>query len=105
MKAAKELGVTVSADLNYRKKLWTQEKANKVMSEVMPYVDVLIANEEDAEKVFGITAGESNITEGKLSEEGYKEVARVCRSLRFKKVTITLRESLSASSTTGQTAV
>lgn len=98
VKAAKELGVTVSADLNYRKKLWSQEQANQVMSGLMPYVDVLIANEEDAEKVFGITAGESNITEGKLSEEGYKEVARkLVGRFGFKKVAITLRESISAS--------
>ena len=67
--------MTVSVDLNYRKKLWTPAQANKVMSGLMPYVDVVIANEEDAEKVFGIKAGESNITQGKLSEAGYREVA------------------------------
>lgn len=98
VKAAKELGVTVSVDLNYRKKLWTQEKANQVMSQLMPFVDVIIANEEDAEKVFGITAGESNVKAGKLSEEGYREVAqKLVDRFGFKKVAITLRESLSAS--------
>jgi len=61
-------------------------------------VDVVIANEEDAEKVFGIKAGESNITQGKLSEAGYREVAQqLVERFGFKKVAITLRESLSAS--------
>ncbi|MGI6148020.1 MAG: sugar kinase [Firmicutes bacterium] len=98
VQAAKKLGVTVSVDLNYRKKLWTPAQANKVMSGLMPYVDVVIANEEDAEKVFGIKAGESNITQGKLSEAGYREVAQqLVERFGFKKVAITLRESLSAS--------
>ena len=55
VRAAKKLGLTVSCDLNYRKKLWTSEKAGQVMSGLMEHVDVCIANEEDAEKVFGIT--------------------------------------------------
>ncbi|MCG8502045.1 MAG: sugar kinase [Firmicutes bacterium] len=97
-KAAKEAGVQVSCDLNFRKKLWTSEKANKVMSELMPYVDVAIANEEDAEKVFGIKAQETDITSGHLSDEGYQEVCKkLVDKFGFKKVAITLRESLSAS--------
>lgn len=64
----------------------------------MEYVDLVIANEEDAEKVFGIKAGESNVTAGKLSEEGYREVAKqLMDRFGLKKVAITLRESLSAS--------
>ena len=59
MKAAKSMGVKVSADLNYRKKLWTPEEANRVMSGLMEYVDVVVGNEEDADKVFGIKAGAS----------------------------------------------
>ena len=51
-KKAKEKNLTVSLDLNFRKKLWTSEKANKTMSKLMPYVDICMANEEDAEKVF-----------------------------------------------------
>lgn len=98
VKAAKNLNVTVSVDLNYRKKLWTPQQANKVMSGLMPYVDVVVANEEDAEKVFGIKAGESNVLEGKLSEPGYQEVAqKLVERFGVKKVAITLRESLSAS--------
>ncbi|MBZ4645332.1 MAG: 2-dehydro-3-deoxygluconokinase [Petroclostridium sp.] len=97
-KAAKEAGVTVSCDLNFRKKLWTSEKANRVMSGLMPYVDVVIANEEDAETVFGIKAKETDITSGHLSDEGYKDVCKqLVEKFGFKKVAITLRESLSAS--------
>lgn len=98
VKAAKEAGVTVSVDLNYRKKLWSTEKAGKVMGEIVKYCDVVIANEEDAEKVFGIKAAETNITDGKLSDEGYKSVAReLTDRFGLKYVAITLRESFSAS--------
>lgn len=98
LQAAKAMNVKVSVDLNYRKKLWTPEKANRVMSQLMEYVDVIIANEEDAEKVFGIKAGQSDVTKGELHEEGYKEVAReLMRRFGVEKVAITLRESLSAS--------
>lgn len=98
VKTAKKLGVSVSTDLNYRKKLWTTEKANRVMSELMQYVDVAIGNEEDAEKVFGIKAKGSDVTTGELDISGYEEVARaLVERFGFKKVGITLRESLSAS--------
>ena len=56
LKACKKKGVTVSCDLNYRKKLWSREEAGRVMAGLMPYVDVCIANEEDAKDVFGIEA-------------------------------------------------
>ncbi|SHJ69759.1 2-dehydro-3-deoxygluconokinase [Geosporobacter subterraneus DSM 17957] len=98
VKAAKEAGVTVSVDLNYRKKLWSTEKAGKVMGEIVKYCDVVIANEEDAEKVFGIKAEETNITSGHLSDEGYKKVAQeLADRFGLKYVAITLRESFSAS--------
>ncbi len=97
-RTAKELGLTVSCDLNYRKNLWTPEKANQVMSRLMEYVDVCIANEEDAEKVFGIKAAGSDIIKGALSDAGYQEVARqLVERFVFKYVAITLRESYSAS--------
>lgn len=97
-KAAKAAGVSVSCDLNFRKKLWTSEKAGKVMAGLMPYVDVLIANEEDAEKVFGIKAANTNITGGEISDAGYKDVAKqLVETFGVKKVAITLRESISAS--------
>ena len=97
-KKAKEMGVKVSCDLNFRKKLWSSEKAGKVMGELMQYVNVLIANEEDAEKVFGIKASNTDITGGSLSDEGYKDVCKQLVSrFGFEKVAITLRESISAS--------
>ena len=97
-KKAKEKGVKVSCDLNFRKKLWTSEKAGRVMADLMQYVDVLIANEEDAEKVFGIKASGTDITGGTLSDEGYKDVCRqLVERFGFKNVAITLRESISAS--------
>ena len=96
-KAAKERGITVSCDLNYRKNLWSREKARQVMTGLMEFVDVCIANEEDAGDVFGIWADDNNITEGKLSNEGYKSVARkLATKYGFKKVAITLRSSISA---------
>ncbi len=96
-KEAKRSGLTVSCDLNYRKNLWTREKASKVMGELMHYVDVCIANEEDAKDVFGIAAEGTDITGGKLNHEGYKSVAKqLADRFGFEKVAITLRGSISA---------
>ena len=101
VRRAKEMGLTVSCDLNFRKNLWTREQAGRVMGELMQYVDVCIANEEDAEKVFGIKADDSDISGGKLSREGYKKVAaELSRRFVFDKVAITLRGSISASDNT-----
>jgi 2-dehydro-3-deoxygluconokinase len=97
-KTAKEMGLTVSCDLNFRKKLWTSEKAGRVMGKLMQYVDVVIANEEDAEKVFGIKAPETDVIAGELNMEGYKYVAKeLMNRFNLKAVAITLRESISAS--------
>lgn len=97
-KKAKAKGLTVSCDLNFRKKLWSKEKAAKVMGELMNYVDVCIANEEDADDVFGIKAPATDITKGSLDREGYKYVAnKLVERFGFKYVAITLRESISAS--------
>ena len=97
-KAAKARGITVSCDLNYRGKLWTREKAGEVMGQLMPYVDVVIANEEDAKDVFGIAAENTDINSGKLDREGYVSVARqLTERFNFKAVAITLRGSISAS--------
>lgn len=98
VKKAKELGLTVSCDLNFRKNLWTSEQAGKTMATLMPFVDVCIANEEDAEKVFGIKAGNTDVTSGHLSHDAYKDVAKQLKEkFGFKKVAITLRGSISAS--------
>ena len=95
--AAKARGVKISCDLNYRGKLWTREQARAAMSELCRYVDVCIANEEDAKDVFGIEAEGSDITGGKLNHEGYKSVAKqLADRFGFEKVAITLRTSLSA---------
>ena len=98
LKKCKEKGITVSCDLNYRGKLWTREKAGEVMGKLVPYVDVLIANEEDAKDVFGIEAEDTDINAGKLNKEGYVSVAKQLTD-RFgcKAVAITLRGSISAS--------
>lgn len=96
-KAAKEAGVTISCDLNYRNKLWSKEKAGQVMGELCQYVDVCIANEEDAADVFGIKAADTDVTKGEVNHEGYKDVAKqLADRFGFSKVAITLRESLSA---------
>lgn len=96
--AAKERNVKISCDLNYRGKLWTREKARQVMSELCQYVDVCIANEEDAKDVFGIEAENTDIYQGKLNKEGYQSVAKQLKEqFEFDKVAITLRTSISAS--------
>ena len=99
LRAAKLKGITVSCDLNYRKKLWTKQKANEVMSELVNYVDVLISNEEDSKDVFGIEASGSNITAGVLSADGYEEIGHklMAKFPNVKYVAFTLRESISAS--------
>ncbi|NLT47732.1 MAG: sugar kinase [Clostridiales bacterium] len=98
VKQAKAKGLQVSCDLNYRKNLWSKEKAGQVMETLMPYVDLCIANEEDAADVFGIKAKHTDIQQGSLDKEGYIEVAKeLIRRFGLKRVAITLRESLSAS--------
>ena len=97
-KEAKKLGVKISCDLNYRKNLWSSEEAGRVMGNLMSYVDVCIANEEDADKVFGIRPADNNVDAGKINHAGYEDVAKALRD-RFgcETVAITLRESISAS--------
>ena len=97
VKAARAKGITVSCDLNYRNKLWSKEKAGEVMGELCKYVDVCIANEQDADDVFGIKARNTDVTSGKVDHEGYKDVAlQLAQKFGFKKVAITLRGSISA---------
>ena len=97
-RTAKAMGVKVSCDLNFRKKLWSSEKAGKVMGGLMEYVDLCIANEEDASDVFGIKAEGTDVEKGELSREGYISVAKqLTDRFGFEKVAITLRGSISAS--------
>ena len=90
-------GITTSCDLNYRKNLWTTEEAGRVMGQLMKLVDVCIANEEDAEKVFGIKAENTDVDKGVVNHDGYKSVAKqLSDTFGFKRVAITLRTSISA---------
>ncbi len=97
LKQCNKRGIPTSCDLNFRKKLWSKEKAGKVMGELCKYIDYCIANEEDAKDVFGIEADNTDIYSGKLDREGYISVAeKLTKAFNFKGVAITLRESLSA---------
>jgi len=105
-RTAKEKGLTVSCDLNFRKKLWDWEPgtdskalAEKTMRQIVPYVDVLIANEEDAADVLGIHAEDTDVDSGKLAIDAYPNVARqIAKQFpNLSKIAITLRESYSAS--------
>jgi len=102
---AAALGVVISCDLNFRKKLWTwrkgtapRELAAECMGKLVPFVDWIICNEEDASDVFGIRAAATEIEAGKLNVAGYREVAEqlLARFPKASKVAITLRESISA---------
>jgi len=98
LKVCKEKKITVSCDLNYRGKLWTKEAAGKCMAKLVPFVDVLIANEADAADVFGIKAKDSDVESGRLDKAGYVSVAeQLVKRFGVKKVAITLRTSISAS--------
>ena len=98
LKAAKAKGITVSVDLNFRKKLWSSEKAQKIMTNLMQYVDVCIGNEEDAEKVLGFKPGNTDVTSGELELAGYKDIfEQMVAKFNFKYVISSLRESFSAS--------
>ena len=96
--AAKKAGVKVSVDLNFRKKLWSSAKAQKVMTNLMQYVDVCIGNEEDAEKVLGFKPGNTDVTSGELELAGYKSIfEQMVEKFNFEYVISSLRVSHSAS--------
>ena len=96
--AAREAGATVSVDLNYRKKLWSEARAQEVMRPLMREVDVVIANEEDLQTVLGVHVEGANVTRGALDATAYRDAAAtVARDFGPRLVAITLRESLSAS--------
>ncbi len=94
---AKEVGATISVDLNYRKKLWTPKEAQDVMIPLMSYVDVCIGNEEDAELVLGYKPKHVNISQGELSLDAYQSIFKEMKeTFGFKVIATTLRESFSA---------
>ncbi len=95
--AARKHGLMVSLDLNFRRKLWSQEKARQVLTGLMEYATMLFTNEEEAATVFGIEARGSDVKAGKISKHGYEDVAaQLYQKFKLKYVSITLRESLSA---------
>ncbi|MDB5011503.1 MAG: sugar kinase [Mucilaginibacter sp.] len=98
LKAAKAKGITTSIDLNYRKKLWSKEKAREVMTRLCEYVDVCIGNEEDADTTLGFKSAGTDVTKGELNLDGYKDVFKQMKDkFGFKYIASTLRESHSAS--------
>lgn len=106
VKTARQKGVTVSCDLNFRKKLWNwdagmkpRELAEKTMRQILEYVDVVIANEEDASDVLSLKAENTDVHAGHLDISRFPEVAReiVRQFPKVSRVAITLRESISAS--------
>jgi 2-dehydro-3-deoxygluconokinase len=106
VKEAKAAGLTVSCDLNFRKKLWKwqpgaspRELAEKTIRGMLPYIDVVIGNEEDAWDILQIKAGDTDVHSGKLEIDRYPDVAKqiIVQFPNVSKVAVTLRESLSAS--------
>lgn len=98
LQEARARGITTSIDLNYRKKLWSKEKAREVMTELCQYVDVCIGNEEDADTTLGFKAAHSDVTKGELDLSGYKDVFQQMKAkFGFKFIASSLRESYSAS--------
>ncbi|MDI1317040.1 sugar kinase [Flavobacterium sp.] len=98
LKAAKQRGITTSIDLNFRKKLWTKEKAREVMTELCQFVDVCIGNEEDADLCLGFKAANTDVTKGELNLDGFKDVFKQMKAkFGFKFIASSLRESHSAS--------
>ena len=94
---AKELGLTVSCDLNYRKNLWSPEQAQLRMTKLMQYVDICFGNEEDIEKVFGIKGTKTDVLHGRLDYEEYMySAAQLSDRFQLQQVLISLRTSFSA---------
>ncbi len=97
IKEAKKQGVKVSCDLNYRNNLWTKAEANETMSGLAPYIDLVVANEEDSADVFQITSKGTDVAQGEINHDGYISVAeQMVEKFGFETVAITLRESITA---------
>jgi len=97
VKTAKKLGLTVSCDINYRAKLWSEEKAAKTLAPMLEYTDVCFSN-ESAAALFGITPSEINIADGEPTNEGYTEIAsEMAKRFGFTHIALTLRRSVSVS--------
>lgn len=97
VKKAKERGITVSCDVNYRSKLWDVKKAGKVMSQLLPYVDLCIVNEEHAKLLFGIVPSHEFVDGDNIREEGYIQICnQILEKFRVKTAAITIRRTVSA---------
>lgn len=97
-RAARNAGATISCDLNFRAKLWSEQEAQRVMRPLMAHVDVCIANEEDAQRSLGFAVAKTNVEQAELNEAAYSTLARELKAeFDFRAVAITLRESFSAS--------
>ena len=97
-KIAKKKGITISCDLNYRGKLWTSEKAQSIMPKMLEYVDVCVANEEDADKALGLNAEGSDTENAQINKDGYVKIAKKIHELYgCKYIATTFRKSYSAS--------
>lgn len=98
LEAARAAGATISMDLNFRKKLWSESRAQATMRPLMSLVDVVIANEEDIQSVLGFPVPDANAVAGHVEPAAFEAVARrVSQELGPRRVAITLRESHSAS--------
>ena len=98
LRTARAKGISTRIDLNYRKKLWSKEKAREVMTRLCQYVDVCIGNEEDADTALGFKAKDTDVTKGELNLDGFKEVFKQMKEkFGFKYIASSLRESHSAS--------
>ena len=98
LRAARHAGARVSLDLNFRRKLWTPQEAQRVMRPLVALADVVIANEEDLQSSLGIEVPHADVTSGSLDPAGYRSAAeQVAREFGVRQVAVTLRESLSAS--------
>ena len=98
LQTAKRLGLQTSLDLNYRSKLWSQQRAREVIAPLLKSVDLLVGNEEDAHNVLGITASETDVSRGQVQHAAYESVARQIQEQYGPRwVASTLRESESAS--------
>ncbi len=97
-KKAKSMGLTVSCDLNYRSKLWTLQKARRIMKELCNDVDILFANEDDIQNIFGIKTEHTDTEDGIIDIDAYKNtIQTLVNKNGFKKVAVTLRKSVNAS--------
>jgi len=94
----KDKGIIISCDLNYRKNIWSPEKAQEAMTHLLPYIDLLIGNEEDAELSLGLKPSDNDINKGKLNYSSYEHIANeIIQKFGTKLVAFTLRTSISAS--------